>query len=244
MRFPDDGPAPHPVLDNLSLDVPDGQFIAIVGASGVGKSTLLNVVAGLAPVASGSATVFGRPPRAGRPDVGYMFARDALLPWRTARRNVELGPELRGDPALTRQEQALQLLDLVRLSAAAEKYPSQLSQGMRQRVALARTLAGDPDLLLMDEPFAALDALTRSSLRDMLLDIWDDGAHRKTVLFVTHDLTEALLLADRVVTLADGVIRTDVRVPYGRPRDQRTLMARADYRALYDRLHADLTTTG
>ncbi|XVU30736.1 hypothetical protein ACQPZJ_12340 [Actinoplanes sp. CA-054009] len=108
-------------------------------------------------------------------------------------------------------------------------------------MALARTLAPDPELLLMDEPFAALDALTRSSLRDMLLEIWGDEAYRKTVLFVTHDLTEALILADRVITLADGGIRTDVAVPYGRPRDQRALMARADYRDLYDRLQADLT---
>ncbi|WP_179855056.1 ATP-binding cassette domain-containing protein [Paractinoplanes atraurantiacus] len=241
VRFPGAGSPPDPVLENLSLDVPGGQFVAIVGASGAGKSTLLNVVAGLTPVSAGSATVLGRPPRAGRADVGYMFARDALLPWRTARRNVELGLELQGTAAPARPERALHMLDLVRLSSAAGKYPAQLSQGMRQRVALARTLACDPELLLMDEPFAALDALTRSSLRDMLLDIWDDEAHRKTVLFVTHDLTEALVLADRVITIADGAVRSDVRVPYGRPRDQRALMARADYRALYDRLHADLT---
>ncbi|MFF5075416.1 ATP-binding cassette domain-containing protein [Actinoplanes sp. NPDC000266] len=236
VRFPGEGP----VLDDLSMDIPGGQFIAIVGASGIGKSTLLNVVSGLVPVSSGEVTVFGRPPRAGRTDVGYMFARDALLPWRTARRNVELGLELQGSAPPARRERALQMLDLVRLSGAEEKYPSQLSQGMRQRVALARTLASDPELLLMDEPFAALDALTRSSLRDMLLEIWDGEAYRKTVLFVTHDLAEALVLADRVITLADGGVRTDVEVPYGRPRDQRALMARADYRALYDRLQADL----
>ncbi len=112
---------------------------------------------------------------------------------------------------------------------------------MRQRVALARTLAPDPELLLMDEPFAALDALTRSSVRDLVLDIWAGEARRKTVLFVTHDLTEALVLADRVITLADGGVRTDLEVPYGRPRDQRALPARADYQALYDRLRVDLT---
>ncbi|XVV15319.1 ATP-binding cassette domain-containing protein [Actinoplanes sp. CA-131856] len=243
VRFPADGPSPHRVLDDLSMEIPGGQFIAIVGASGVGKSTLLNVVSGLTPVSSGEVTVSGRPPRAGRADVGYMFARDALLPWRTARRNVELGLELRKIPASVRRERALLMLDLVHLSPAAGKYPSQLSQGMRQRVALARTLASDPELLLMDEPFAALDALTRSSLRKMVLDIWDNEAHRKTVLFVTHDLTEALVLADRVITIADGKIRTDVHVPYGRPRDQAALMARPDYRALYDRLEADLITT-
>ncbi|MGK5682574.1 ATP-binding cassette domain-containing protein [Actinoplanes sp. URMC 104] len=237
------GSPPHCVLSNLSLTVPDGQFVAIVGASGVGKSTLLDVVSGVTPATSGDVTVFGDPPRAGRADVGHLFARDALLPWRTALRNVELGLELRSGAAPARRERARRMLDLVHLSAAADRYPSQLSQGMRQRVALARTLASDPELLLMDEPFAALDALTRSSLRDMFLDIWDDAAHRKTVLFVTHDLTEALLLADRVVTLARGAVRTDVEVPYGRPRDERTLMARSDYRALYGRLRADLTGT-
>jgi NitT/TauT family transport system ATP-binding protein len=235
------GSPSQPVLNDFSLTVPSGQFVAIVGASGVGKSTMLNVVSGLTPVSSGDLTVFGEPPRAGRADVGHMFARDALLPWRTARRNVELGLELHGSAPSARHERALQMLDLVGLSAAADRYPSQLSQGMRQRVALARTLASDPELLLMDEPFAALDALTRASIRDMFLDIWDNEAHRKTVLFVTHDLTEALVLADRVVTIAGGGVRTDVEIPYGRPRDQRTLMARADYRALYDRLQADLT---
>ena len=236
------GSPPHRVLDGLSMTVPAGQFVAIVGASGVGKSTLLNVASGLARASAGEIAVFGRPPRAGRPDVGYMFARDALLPWRTALRNVELGLELQGSAPATRRKRALEMLALVRLSAAADKYPSQLSQGMRQRVALARTLAPDPELLLMDEPFAALDALTRSSVRDLVLDIWADEVHRKTVLFVTHDLAEALALADRVITLADGGVRTDVAVPYGRPRDQRALLARADYQALYDRLRADLVT--
>jgi NitT/TauT family transport system ATP-binding protein len=235
------GSPPHRVLRDLSMIIPRGQFVAIVGASGVGKSTMLDVVSGLTPITSGDITVFGDSPHAGRADIGHMFARDALLPWRTARRNVELSLELRGDAASDRHERVLQMLELVHLSAAADKYPSQLSQGMRQRVALARTLASDPELLLMDEPFAALDALTRSSIRDMFLDIWDNQAHRKTVLFVTHDLTEALVLADRVVTLGSGGVRADVEVPYGRPRDQRALMARADYRALYDDLRADLT---
>ncbi|MEU4563677.1 ATP-binding cassette domain-containing protein [Actinoplanes sp. NPDC023936] len=229
--------SPHRVLSNLSMTIPRGQFVAILGASGAGKSTLLNVVSGLVPATSGQITVFDEPPRAGRADVGHMFARDALLPWRTARRNVELSLELHGEAAYGR---AGEMLDLVRLSSAADRFPAQLSQGMRQRVALARTLASDPELLLMDEPFAALDALTRSAIRDMFLDIWDNQVHRKTVLFVTHDLTEALLLADRVVTLTPGGVRTDVLVPYGRPRDERALMARSDYRDLYERLRGDL----
>ncbi|MEU8234593.1 ATP-binding cassette domain-containing protein [Actinoplanes sp. NPDC048967] len=232
---------PHRVLSDFSLTVPGGQFVAVVGASGAGKSTLLNVLSGLTPVTGGEVGVFGEPPRAGRAEVGHMFARDALLPWRTARGNVELSLELRRWAAPVRHERARRMLELVRLSAVADRFPSQLSLGMRQRVALARTLASDPELLLMDEPFAALDALTRSSIRDMFLDIWDNEDHRKTVLFVTHDLIEALVLADRVVTVARGGVRSDVEVPYGRPRDQRALMARADFRALYDRLQADLT---
>ena len=137
------GTPPHTVLGNFSLTIPSGQFVAIVGASGVGKSTMLDVVSGLTPITSGDISVFGGPPRAGQAGVGHMFARDALLPWRTARRNVELSLELRGS-APARHERALKMLDLVGLSAAADKYPAQLSHGMRQRVALARTLAADP----------------------------------------------------------------------------------------------------
>jgi NitT/TauT family transport system ATP-binding protein len=129
----------------------------------------------------------------------------------------------------------------VQLSAAAEQYPAELSQGMRQRVALARTWATDPELLLMDEPFASLDAQTRASIRDRFLDIWDGEAHRKTVLFVTHDLTEALLLGDRIVTIAGGCVRTDVAVTFARPRDPRDLMTRPEYRDLYDTLKQDLS---
>jgi ABC-type nitrate/sulfonate/bicarbonate transport system ATPase subunit/ABC-type nitrate/sulfonate/bicarbonate transport system permease component len=224
-------------LSDVSIDIPGGQLVAIVGASGVGKTTILNAVSGLISITSGDITVFGDAPRAGRADVGYMFARDALLPWRTALRNVELGLEFQGYDAHTRRERAREMLDLVQLSAAAGKFPSELSQGMRQRVALARTLAGRPKLLLMDEPFAALDAITRASIRDTFLDI----RHNETVFFVTHDLTEALVVADRVLTIGGGRVRIDAEVPFSRPRDPRALMGRADFRALYDRLHADLT---
>jgi NitT/TauT family transport system ATP-binding protein len=237
------GSPPNRVLADLSLDVPTGQLLAIIGASGCGKTTMLNLVSGLVTPTGGEVTVLGEAPRVGRADIGFMFARDALLPWRTARQNVELGLELQRQSRLTRHQQALQLLDLVHLSSAVDRYPGQLSQGMRQRVALARTWATDPELLLLDEPFAALDALTRTSVRDVFLDIWDNELHRKTVLFVTHDLTEALMLADRVITIARGSVQSDVEVPYGRPRDQRELMARTDYQALFDTLRQDLTVS-
>ena len=234
------GSAPHRVLADLSLDIQPGEFVAVIGASGSGKTTILNLVSGLIPPTSGAISVFGQAPGASRADVGYMFARDALLPWRTARQNVELGLELQGWGRRARVERALHFLDRVRLSAAVDKYPGELSQGMRQRVALARTWATNPDLLLMDEPFAALDALTRASVREVFLEIWDDELHRKTVLFVTHDLTEALVLADRVITIAHGGVQTDMQVPYGRPRDARAIAARSDYQDLYDLLQDDL----
>jgi NitT/TauT family transport system ATP-binding protein len=241
IEFSVPGSPPNRVLADLSLDVPTGQLLAIIGASGCGKTTMLNLVSGLVTPTGGEITVLGEAPRVGRAGIGYMFARDALLPWRTARQNVELGPELHRHSRLTRHHQALQLLDLVHLSSAVDRYPAQLSQGMRQRVALARTWATDPELLLLDEPFAALDALTRTSVRDGFLDIWDNELYRKTVLFVTHDLTEALMLADRVITIAHGSVQTDVQVPYARPRDQRELMARTDYQALFDMLQQDLS---
>jgi len=136
--------APRRVLADLSLDVPIGQFVAVIGASGCGKTTMLNLVSGLLQPTSGDLAVLGRPPRAGRAEVGYMFARDALLPWRTALQNVELGMELHRRSRRERRARAGQLLDRVHLSGAADKYPAELSQGMRQRVALARTLATDP----------------------------------------------------------------------------------------------------
>ena len=238
--FGANGRAPRRVLTGLSLDVGKGQLVALVGASGCGKTTLLNLVAGLVGPSSGEAAVFGEPPRVGRQDVGYMFARDSLLPWRTARQNVELGLEVQGWGRRARRDMAARLLDRVDLSSALDMYPSELSQGMRQRVALARTLATDPALLLMDEPFAALDAQTRASVRSVFLGIWDDELDRKTVLFVTHDLAEALLVADRVVSIAGGQVRTDVQVPWRRPRDERSIFRQPDYSELYDTLHADL----
>lgn len=231
------------VLADFTFEAASGEFVALIGASGCGKTTILNLVSGLLRPTSGEISVFNQRPKIGRSDVGYMFARDALLPWRTARKNVELGLEMRGVPRVERRSRAVALLERVHLGQAIDKYPAELSQGMRQRVALARTWASSPELLLMDEPFAALDAQTRSSVRDGFLKIWDDEAKRKTVLFVTHDLSEALILADRIVTIGRGRILSDVPVPFDRPREVRDLATLPAYVELYDHLHADLVLT-
>ena len=243
LEFAQAGAAPKRILTDFSMEAANGEFVALIGASGCGKTTILNLVSGLMKATSGKVEVFGEKPRVGRSDVAYMFARDALLPWRTARKNVELGLEIHGVPKKDRRDRAAALLEQVHLGSAMDKYPAELSQGMRQRVALARTWATSPELILMDEPFAALDAQTRTSVRDGFLEIWDDEASRKTVLFVTHDLAEALVLADRIVTIAEGQIRSDVKVPFDRPRDQRELIALTEYQDLYEKLHEDLILT-
>jgi NitT/TauT family transport system ATP-binding protein len=202
----------HEVLRGLDLDVPRGQFVALVGRSGGGKTTILNVLTGLISPTAGSAEILGRNPTEARSAIGFVPARDALLPWRTALRNVEYGMELRGIDRQERRRRARHYLELVGLAGAADRWPWQLSQGMRQRVALVRAWAVEPDLLLMDEPFAALDADTRQSVRAKFRALLDDGAHR-SVIFVTHDLDEAVLLADRVIVLSGGRFAADRLVP-------------------------------
>ncbi|WP_214109126.1 ABC transporter ATP-binding protein [Acrocarpospora catenulata] len=214
VRFP--GTA-QPAVTNVSLSCAPGEFVVLVGRSGSGKTTILNMLAGLLPPDEGEVRVLDRPPVAARADLGYMFARDALMPWRTARRNVELGLEILGRSKQERHEVSERMLRKVGLEHAAGRLPWQLSQGMRQRVALARTWAREPKLLLMDEPFSALDAQTRQEAQSGFLETWaGTGA---TVVLVTHDLREALLLGDRVVLLAGGRVIREVRVPFARPRD-------------------------
>lgn len=202
----------HEVLRGLDLEVPRGQFVALVGRSGGGKTTILNVLTGLIAPTDGAAEILGQSPTEARSAIGFVPARDALLPWRTALRNVEYGMELRGLDREERRRRALHYLDLVGLGDAAGRWPWQLSQGMRQRVALVRAWAVEPSLLLMDEPFAALDADTRQSVRAKFRTLLDDGAHR-SVIFVTHDLDEAVLLADRVIVLSGGRFTADRLVP-------------------------------
>jgi NitT/TauT family transport system ATP-binding protein len=232
----------HPertVLSGIDLTIAKGEFTALVGRSGCGKTTLLNLVAGLVDPSAGSVTVLGAQPRAARGHLGFMLARDALLPWRTARRNVEYGLELRGVGRSERRQTALHWLEAVQLLHAQHQWPWQLSQGMRQRVALARTWALDPAVLLMDEPFAALDVNTRLSAQQKFLELWQAEEHR-TVLFVTHDLGEAIALADRVVLLGGGRVLDDVRVEIDRPRDLALIAGDARYQQLHARLRDQL----
>ncbi|WP_054686745.1 ABC transporter ATP-binding protein [Microbacterium sp. No. 7] len=193
------------VLDDVSLDILPGEFVCLLGASGCGKSTLLNLIAGLdAPTGGGITT----PPEG----AAFMFQDSALMPWLTARRNVELALRLRGVPRRERGEQALALLDTVNLADAADKRPHELSGGMRQRVALARALAQDRPVLLMDEPFAALDAITRDLLHEELEHVW--RATGRAIVFVTHNVREAVRLGQRVVLLSSrpGRIAREWRV--------------------------------
>lgn len=209
-----------PVLavNDVSLDIPPGQFVAIVGPSGCGKTTIMNMLAGIIRPTIGSVQRDGNEVTKTSLDVGYMLARSALYPWRTARRNVEVPLEIRGMPKAERREKAHKLLELVKLDDFANKFPAQLSQGMRQRVAIARTLAINPKLWLLDEPFSALDAQTRITVQNEFLGLWENSG--STVILVTHDLAEAVLLADRVVvmTARPGRIKFDINIDIPRPR--------------------------
>ncbi len=238
-EFEIDGAA-VPVLVDITLEVAEGEFLAIVGPSGCGKSTLLNIVSGLFPPAAGSVTIDGARVAEINPRIGYMFARDALLPWRTSLANVAFGLELRGMPADRRGARARDLLRLTGLGGFERTYPTQLSQGMRQRVSLARTLAIDPEVLLMDEPFGALDAQTKLVLEEEFLRIWERD--RKTVIFVTHDLFESIAMADRVVVFSarPGHIKSIVDIDLPRPRSLTAGRFGPRFQELYDRLWDDL----
>ena len=214
--------APLPVLRDISFDVARGEFVTIIGGSGSGKTTLLRIVDHLIIPTSGSILVDGQPVRGPGGKISFVFQTDCLLPWRTVIDNVAYGLDLRGVPKQEGRTRARRYLDLVGLTAFTGYYPHQLSGGMRQRINLARALAVEPDVLLMDEPFAALDAQTRELMQMELLRIWRETG--KTILFVTHQLDEAVLLADRVVALSarPGSIREIVTVDLPQPRELET----------------------
>jgi len=200
----------------VSLTVKPGEFVAVVGPSGCGKTTILNMIAGFLPASSGEVLVDGRTVHGPGPDRGVVFQSFALFPWKTVLENVAFGPKMRGIAKGEREKIAREFLDLAGLSAAAARYPNELSGGMQQRVGVVRALANHPDVLLMDEPFASVDAQTRMSLQEELLRIWQE--RRTTVVFITHDVAEAVFLANRVIVLSRGTVLTEIEVPLAHPR--------------------------
>ncbi len=221
-------------VEKARLAVEHGEFVAIVGPTGCGKSTLLNIVAGLLGPASGSVRIFDRPLTGLNRDAGYLFQADALFPWKTALDNVAIGLEVRGVPRTEALARAQDWLTSVGLGAFANRYPHMLSGGQRKRVGLAQVLIRDPKILLMDEPFGPLDAQTRQIMGNLLLQLWT--ADRKAVLFVTHDLEEAIALADRVVIMSAGPnarIIGNWRVPLPRPRDIFEIRLEKEFHALH-----------
>ena len=207
-------------LDRIDLDVSKGEFVCLLGPSGCGKSTLLNAIAGFTRPTSGEILAFGKRVVEPQPERAMVFQEYALFPWMTVRENVAFGLRIRGDREARAKADAL--LDKLALRGFGDRFPKDLSGGMRQRVALARCLALDAPMLLMDEPFGALDALTRRSMQDELLRIWTEL--QQTIVFVTHGIEESLLLADRVVvmTYRPGTVKKIVTVGLPRPRDEAT----------------------
>jgi len=222
-------------LRGIDVTVERGEFISVVGPSGCGKTTFLRIIAGLEEASSGQVMLDGHAVRKPGGDRGFVFQNDNLLPWRTVLANAMIGREVAGQTGPAQRQHAMKLLKLVGLEGFEQYYPRQLSGGMRQRVNLARALAIDPEILLMDEPFSALDAQTREIMQTELLRIWDEG--RKTVLFVTHQIDEAVFLSDRVLVFArrPGRLQADIKIPLPRPRNL-TIKRTGEFVALVDRI--------
>jgi NitT/TauT family transport system ATP-binding protein len=229
--------APFTALRQLSLQVADGEFVAVVGPTGCGKSTILNITAGLLAPTTGTVRIFGEPLAGLNQRAGYLFQTDPLMPWRTAAQNVAVGLEYRGVARTEALQRAGEWLERVGLAGRGHVHPHQLSGGMKKRVSLAQTLILDPEILLMDEPFSALDVQTRLLMEGELLEIW--AANRKSVLFITHDLEEAILLADRVVVLSAGpetraIGEFPINLP--RPRDVAEIRHQPAFVELHQRI--------
>ena len=225
----------YTAVRDVTLTVGAGEFVSVVGPTGCGKSTLLNVGAGLLEPSVGSVVVFGQPLSGINRRAGYMFQADSLMPWRTALGNVMAGLEFRGVPMAQAREQANDWLRRVGLGGFGDRYPHQLSGGMRKRANLAQTLVLDPDIILMDEPFSALDIQTRQLMENELLELW--VSKKKAVLFITHDLDEAIAMSDRVVVLSAGPASHPIgefEVDIERPRD----VAEVKMTARFVELHA------
>ncbi|MEU3269705.1 ABC transporter ATP-binding protein [Saccharomonospora sp. NPDC006951] len=234
MRFAKDDMATVALRD-FSLSIEEGSFVTLLGRSGCGKSTLLNLLAGLTTPSEGEVRYRDRKLTGPDTEIGYLTQSDTLMPWRGVLRNVEMPLEIRGVPSAKRREIAAELVNRVGLSGFENHYPRELSGGMRRRASLARMLAGNPGTLLMDEPFGALDAQLRMELQQELLRLWQDGG--QTVVFVTHDIEEALLLGDRVVVLGKvGAVLLDRTIDLPRPRSADTLRVDPTFVSLHTEL--------
>lgn len=228
-------------VKDANLSVPAGQFLAIVGPTGCGKSTLLNVAAGLLQPAQGHCEIFGEKLEGINRQAGYLFQADSLMPWKTAIDNIAIGLEIRGVARSTALDEAKKWLTRVGLQAFGDRYPHQLSGGQRKRIGLAQVLILNPKLILMDEPFGPLDAQTRVLMGDLLLDLWSED--RKAVMFVTHDLEEAITLADRVIIMSAGPashVKGDYMIDLPRPRELQEIRLTKEFAEIHRTLWNDL----
>jgi len=227
-------------LDGVDLTVAEGEFVTVVGPSGCGKSTLLNLIVGLLRANQGRIVFRGAPIDGICTKIGYVTQKDNLLPWRTLIENVEIALEIKGVAKDARRARARELIEQVGLGGFEDHYPHELSGGMRQRANIVRTLIYDPELILMDEPFGPLDAQTRIVLQDQLLKLW--FAAKKTIIFITHDLIEAIALADRVVLMSSrpGRIKSVENIPIRRPRDVFKIHESPEFRIAYEKLWREL----
>jgi len=231
------GGGSYTAVKDVDLSIADGEFVSVVGPTGCGKSTLLNVAAGLLKPSSGQTRIFGEPLAGVNRRAGYMFQTEALMPWRSALENVTAGLEFRGEDRAAARAKGEDWLSRVGLSGFGDRYPHQLSGGMRKRVSLAQMLILDPKILLMDEPFSALDVQTRSLMENELLELW--SVNRKSVIFITHDLEEAISLSDRVVVLSAGPATHPIGeyiIDLPRPRDVSEIRLTPAFIALHDRI--------
>ena len=238
----------YTALEGIDLRISDGEFVCLVGHSGCGKSTMLNLIAGLAKPTAGRVLIDGAPVVGPGPDRSIVFQNYSLFSWQTAVRNVAFAvrtthPDM---PKAAARDRALELLCEVGIEDAASRYPFQLSGGMRQRVAIARALAVDAPIVLLDEPFGALDPLIRRKLQKLLLHLWNEGGCCKTAVFVTHDIDEALALADRIVFMEPRHVVREFALPKDRPRDAEGMLADARVREVKREVLAlfDATSTG
>ncbi|WP_328446248.1 MULTISPECIES: ABC transporter ATP-binding protein [unclassified Amycolatopsis] len=232
-RFPSGSGSVHTAVRDLTMTVQPGEFVAVVGPTGCGKSTTLSLVSGLQPPSAGRVQVNGTDVKSIPDGVGYMFQTDAVMPWRSVLDNVASGPRFRGVPKAEARAQAVDWIARVGLAGFEKYYPHQLSGGMRKRVALAQTLVTKPKILLMDEPFSALDVQTRALMQDELLRLWSGSG--AAVIFVTHDLDEAIALSDKVVVLTSSpaTVKDVFEIPLERPRKVEDLRLTEDFRKLY-----------